>query len=107
MQMKQAQLAVLAAHQRDTARSTALGRGVIMGGSLFAVAFVAFALLMIRRDHAGRSRAEDELGHFFDVSVDLFVIADDGGLFPARESRDCRGARLPASKKPCASPSWT
>jgi PAS domain S-box-containing protein len=39
------------------------------------------ALYAIRRDFAGRARAESELNRFFDLSIDLFVIATPDGGF--------------------------
>jgi len=80
-EMKATEQAHLEAREQLTAQSTALTRGVIVGGGLFAVVFVALALLAIRRDFAGRGRAETELNRFFDLSIDLFSIADADGYF--------------------------
>ena len=81
LEMKNAEQAVLTAHEGVTAQSTALMRGIIVGGGVFAVIFVALALLAIRRDLSGRDRAETELDRFFDLSIDLFAIADADGYF--------------------------
>jgi len=54
---------------------------VIVGGSFFALVFISLALYAIRRDFAGRQRAEAELARFFDLSLDLFVIASGDGYF--------------------------
>ena len=43
-------------------------------------------MFAIRRDYAGRARAEAELSRFFDLSIDLFVIARGRRLFQAHES---------------------
>ena len=42
---------------------------------------MSLALYAIRRDFAGRARAESELNRFFDLSIDLFVIATPDGRF--------------------------
>jgi PAS domain S-box-containing protein len=79
--MKTAEQAVLDERERHAAQGTALTRAIIIGGGLFAVFFAALVLLANRRNFAGRSRAEDELTHFFDLSIDLFVIADANGYY--------------------------
>ena len=79
--MKAAEQAVLDEREKRVAQGTALTRAIIIGGSLFAVLFVALALFAIRRDHSGRIRAEMELGRFFDLSIDLFSIASTDGFF--------------------------
>ena len=61
---------------RDSARLT---RIIIIGGSALALLCVGLALVAIRRDIAGRARAEAELNQFFDSSVDLFVISSGDG----------------------------
>jgi PAS domain S-box-containing protein len=80
-EMKSAELAVLEQRQRMTARSTTLSKGVIVGGSIFALIFVTLSLLAIRRNFAGRERAEADLSRFFDLSIDLFTIASGDGFF--------------------------
>jgi PAS domain S-box-containing protein len=80
-EMKASEQAKLAAREQLTAQSTALTRGIIIGGGLFAVVFVALALAVIRRDFAGRGRAETDLNRFFDLSIDLLAIADADGYF--------------------------
>ena len=81
LEMKNAEQAVLTAREGLTSQSTALMRGIIVGGGVFAVIFVSLALLAIRRDLSGRDRAETELDRFFDLSIDLFAIADADGYF--------------------------
>ena len=54
-------------HRRSAARSRCV--------------FVGLALFAIRRDFAGRERAEAELNRFFDLSIDLFSIASGDGYF--------------------------
>ena len=49
--------------------------------AVLALIFVSLALFAIRRDFAGRARAESELNRFFDLSIDLFVIASADGCF--------------------------
>ena len=39
------------------------------------------AVVAIRRDYAGRARAEAELSRFFDLSLELFVISSPDGYF--------------------------
>jgi len=79
--MKAAEFEQLEARELLARRSAVLTKAVITGGSALALLFVAFALLAIRRDFAGRVRAEAELNRFFDLSIDLFVIADAEGYF--------------------------
>src|SRR5205085_12178892 len=58
-----------------------VAQAVIVGGCALALTFVGFAIFAIRRDFAGRARAETELNRFFDVSLDLFVISSRDGYF--------------------------
>jgi PAS domain S-box-containing protein len=80
-EMKRTEQLLLDERERDTRSNAAMSRMVIVGGSLFALLFVSLALYAIRRDFAGRGRAEDELERFFDLSIDLFVIASGDGYF--------------------------
>jgi PAS domain S-box-containing protein len=80
-QMKTTEQALLDARERRAQRSAAFARGVIVGGTLFALVFVAFALRSIRREFVARERAEDQLRQFFDLSPDLFVVAAGDGYF--------------------------
>ncbi|HTU66361.1 MAG TPA: PAS domain S-box protein [Steroidobacteraceae bacterium] len=79
--MKAAEIVVLNERERGAARSAVQTRSIIVGGSLAALAFVGLAIIAIRRDFAGRARAEGELNRFFDLSIDLFVIASGDGYF--------------------------
>jgi PAS domain S-box-containing protein len=79
--MKAAEIRVLDARENDARRSARFAQIVIIGGSVLALAFVGFAIFAIRRDFAGRARAETELNRFFDLSIDLFVIASSDGYF--------------------------
>ena len=56
-------------------------RAVIAGGTLLVLIFVALALFAIRRDFAGRERAEAELDRFFSLSFDFLTIASADGYF--------------------------
>jgi PAS domain S-box-containing protein len=59
--MEQAEEALLQQRDGRTRRSTGLTQMVIAGGGALGLAFVGFALLAIRRDFAGRARAEQAL----------------------------------------------
>jgi PAS domain S-box-containing protein len=78
--MKTHELALLERREAQTRRSAAITQAVIVGGSVLALVVLALALFAIRRDFAGRERAEGELNRFFDLSLDIFVIAsgEDG-----------------------------
>jgi PAS domain S-box-containing protein len=80
-EMKDIERGLLEARLQQTQRSSTVTQTVILGGSALALAFVGFAILAIRRDFAGRARAEAELNRFFDLSIDLFVIASGDGYF--------------------------
>jgi len=80
-EMKNAENRLLNQREDEAGDSSRLTQGVIVGGSALALIFVGLALFAIRRDFAGRERAEGELNRFFDLSVDLFVIAGGDGLF--------------------------
>jgi PAS domain S-box-containing protein len=56
-------------------------QAVIAGGTLLVLIFVALALFAIRRDFAGRERAEKELDRFFSLSFDFLTIANQDGYF--------------------------
>ena len=80
-EMKAAEVRVRNAHQHESDRSASITQAVIVGGSALGLVFVGLALFAIRRDFAGRQRAENELNRFFDLSIDLFVIASGNGYF--------------------------
>ncbi len=69
----------LADAEKQAARSANLTQAVIVGGGVLAILFALLALLAIRRDFAGRERAERELREFFDLALDIFVIASGDG----------------------------
>jgi PAS domain S-box-containing protein len=60
-EMRHTEDSLLAERERQAAESSNLTRAVIIGGGLFAFALVFFALAAIRRDFAGRARAERAL----------------------------------------------
>jgi PAS domain S-box-containing protein len=60
-EMKGTEESLLAAREREAAESSNITRAIIVGGSLLAFALVGFALAAIRRDLAGRARAESAL----------------------------------------------
>lgn len=80
-EMKVAEIELLNARDRDAKRSAQVTQSVILSGSVLALIFVSLALYAIRRDFAGRARAENELNRFFDLSIDLFTIAGPDGRF--------------------------
>jgi PAS domain S-box-containing protein len=80
-EMKVEEIKLLNARESDARRSATVAQIVIVGGSSLALVFVGFAIFAIRRDFAGRARAETELNRFFDVSIDLFVISSGDGTF--------------------------
>jgi len=80
-EMKVAEIELLNQRELAAQRNSRVTQAVIVGGSGFALIFVSLALYAIRRDFAGRARAESELNRFFDLSIDLFVIATPDGGF--------------------------
>ena len=60
-EMRGTEEALLAVREREAAESSNLTRAMIVGGGLLAFALVGFALAAIRRDFAGRARAERAL----------------------------------------------
>ncbi len=80
-EIKTTEIVQLNARERQAQSSALLARWVIVGGSALALVCVGIALLAIRRDFAGRARAEAELNRFFDLSIDLFTIAGADGHF--------------------------
>jgi PAS domain S-box-containing protein len=68
-------------------------QAVIAGGTLLVLVCVALALFAIRRDFAGRERAEAELDRFFSLSFDFLTIASQDGYFKrvSPASRDLLG----------------
>jgi PAS domain S-box-containing protein len=79
--MKTAERALLDGREQRAQHSASVTQGVIVGGSLFALVFVGFALLSIRRAFAARARAEGELAQFFSLSLDFLVISSFDGYF--------------------------
>ena len=79
--MKAAEIRLLNEREDDAHDSAQVTQSVIVGGSALAVLCLGLALVAIRRDIAGRERAEAELNQFFDASVDLFVISSGDGYF--------------------------
>jgi PAS domain S-box-containing protein len=57
-EMKAAEMALLEQRERRTNRSATFAQGIIIGGGFLGCGLVAVALLAIRRDFAGRARAE-------------------------------------------------
>ena len=80
-EMKTAEIRLLNEREDDARDSARVTQSVIVGGSALAVLCLGLALVAIRRDIAGRERAEAELNQFFDASVDLFVISSGDGYF--------------------------
>jgi PAS domain S-box-containing protein len=80
-EMKVAEIELLNERERAARSNSRITQAVIVGGSGFALIFVSLALYTIRRDFAGRARAESELNRFFDLSIDLFAIATPEGQF--------------------------
>ena len=80
-EMKVAEIDLLNERELAAQRNIRVTQAVIVGGSGLALIFVSLALYAIRRDFAGRARAESELNRFFDLSIDLFVIATPDGGF--------------------------
>jgi PAS domain S-box-containing protein len=60
-QMKQTEMSLLGERERQAHRSATRTRAVIIGGNVLAFGLVALALWLIRRDFAGRTRAERAL----------------------------------------------
>ncbi|MDB6090388.1 MAG: hybrid sensor histidine kinase/response regulator [Gammaproteobacteria bacterium] len=60
-EMKGAETALLSEREQRVKRSSAVARGVIIGGGLLGCGLVGFALVAIRRDFAGRALAEQAL----------------------------------------------
>ena len=79
--LKTAEIRRLNAREDDARRSSGIAQGVIVGGSALALVFVGLALFAIRRDFAGRERAESELSDFFELSTDILCIAGPDNYF--------------------------
>jgi PAS domain S-box-containing protein len=80
-EMKVAEIARRNEREKNAQSSASVTQAVIIGGSSLALIFISLALYVIRRDFAGRAHAESELNRFFDLSIDLFVIATSDGHF--------------------------
>src|SRR5688500_8146511 len=78
-EMTRLERARLFEREKQAARSAQLTQAVIAGGSGLAIVFAVLALFAIRRDFAGRELAERELREFFDLALDIFVIASGDG----------------------------
>src|SRR5262245_38171276 len=65
-QMKSAEIRLLNEREQDARTSATITEAVIVCGSALALTFVGLAIFAIRRDYAGRARAEAELGRVFD-----------------------------------------
>jgi PAS domain S-box-containing protein len=80
-EMKATEQSLLAKRELDARGNLVMSQIIIVGGSILALAIMGLALITIRRDFAGRTRAEAELNRFFDLSIDMFVIATPDGRF--------------------------
>ncbi|MFL6600116.1 MAG: CHASE3 domain-containing protein [Steroidobacteraceae bacterium] len=60
-EMKAAEMTLLEQRERRTNRSSTIAQGVIIGGGFLGCGLVGLALFAIRRDFAGRARAEGAL----------------------------------------------
>ena len=72
---------LLAAREQRAQLSASIAKTVIAGGALLALALGGLALIALRRDFAGRRRAEAELERFFSLSLDFLGIASAEGHF--------------------------
>jgi PAS domain S-box-containing protein len=79
--MARAEEAVLREREERAAASSQRARLIILLGGLFAAAVIGLAIYFIRRDLAGRHRAEAELEKFFSLSLDFLCIASADGYF--------------------------
>jgi PAS domain S-box-containing protein len=73
-------VAVVIAGYFSLARGSSLD-GFILGASVLALVLLMLSLLALRRDFAGRGRAEAQLDRFFDLSLDFLVISSVEGYF--------------------------
>ncbi len=80
-EMKAVERRLLDERELRAVRSASLTKSFIIGGSALALTFMGLALFAIRRDFAGRERAEDDLTQFFSLSLDFLVIAGFDGYF--------------------------
>jgi len=80
-ELKTVEQTLLTERERDARGNIVMSQVVIVGGSVLALVIMGLALYAIRRDFAGRTRAEAELNRFFDLSIDMFVIATPDGRF--------------------------
>jgi PAS domain S-box-containing protein len=62
-------------------RGSAIAEELIVGTSVLALALVLLSSLALHRDFSGRTRAEAELNRFFDLALDIFVIAGGDGRY--------------------------
>ena len=63
------------------ARDSTIDRELVISASVLAMALVLLSVLALRRDFAGRAHAEAELARFFDLALDMFVIAGADGRY--------------------------
>jgi PAS domain S-box-containing protein len=80
-EMKSHEETLLQQREQRAQQSAALTKWVILGAAVLALGVGGLALVSIRRDLAGRQRAEAELERFFSLSVDLLVIGSADGYF--------------------------
>jgi PAS domain S-box-containing protein len=80
-EMTRAEDVILREREARAATSSFRARMVILGGGVFAFVVIGLALHFIRRDFAGRQRAESELQNFFGLSLDFLCIASADGYF--------------------------
>jgi PAS domain S-box-containing protein len=72
-------VAILITGYYSLARGSAIAGELIVIASVLALALVGLAMVALRRDFAGRGRAESQLDRFFDLALDIFVIAGGDG----------------------------
>jgi PAS domain S-box-containing protein len=80
-ELKATEESLLRERERSARGNAVMSQVVIVGGSVLAIAIMGLALYAIRRDIAGRARAEAELTRFFDLSLDFLVISHVDGYF--------------------------
>lgn len=79
--VRDAEQELLVTRKRQSTQNANITKATVISGGVLAFGVIGWALVALRRDFAGRQRAEAELDRFFSLSLDFLCISSADGYF--------------------------